>query len=61
MTPLELRDEVFRARQAWGRGEITLEDLYQAVDAYIDSLRAFKKRTGKRLSIPGRHQVIRMM
>jgi hypothetical protein len=60
MTPLELRDQVIWARQAWGRGEIGLDELYRAADVYIESLKAYKRKTGKRLGIPSRHQVIRM-
>lgn len=60
MSALDLRAKLQEAKQKFGRNEITLEQLYAAADAYIESIKAFKKRTGdKKLRIPDRGYLIR--
>lgn len=60
MTPLQLRDELIKAKQMYGRGEIDIEKLYVAADAYIEAIKAFAKRTGnKKLRAPSRAYLIR--
>ena len=62
MTPLELRSQVIVAKQQFGLGEITIDQLYAAADAYIEALREYKRRTGnKRLNIPSRGYLIRAL
>lgn len=61
MTALALRDRLIEAKQRWGRGEITTDELHAAADAYIDSLKAYKAATGKKLSIPSRAYLIRAL
>ena len=61
LSPLELREKVILARGRYNQGEITQEELYLAVDAYITALRAYKKRTGKQLSIPSRAYLLRAL
>ncbi len=59
MTPIELRTKLIDAKRAFGRGEITIEQLYAAADAYIDAIKEFKKRTGARIAVPSRAYLIR--
>lgn len=61
MDLLDLRDKVIDLIHRQHRGEATVDDLYAAADAYIAGLRAYKKRTGKRLTIPGRSYLIRAL
>jgi len=62
MNPQELRNQLITAKQQFGRQEITIEQLYAAADAYIESIKAFKKRTGdKKLRIPDRGYLIRAL
>lgn len=62
MTALELRDAFIIARQEFGRGEIGIDELYAAADAYIESIKEYKKRTGnKKLRIPSRGYIIRAL
>jgi hypothetical protein len=62
MNPQELRNQLVTAKQQFGRQEITIEQLYAAADAYIESIKAFKKRTGdKKLRIPDRGYLIRAL
>jgi hypothetical protein len=58
---LLLRDAVILARARYHRGEISVDALYAAADAYIAELRAYKKRTGKRMSIPNRAYLLRAL
>lgn len=60
MSALEYRDQMIIAKQKFGRGEISIDDLYAAADAYIEAIRQFKKRTNnKKLRVPDRAYVIR--
>lgn len=59
MTPIQLRSKLIESKQAFGRGEITIEQLYAAADAYIAAIRDYAKRTGKRITIPSRAYLIR--
>ena len=61
MTTIELRTQVIEAKQRFGRGEISVDDLYAAADAYIAALKTYKKATGKKLSIPSRAYLIRAL
>lgn len=62
MTTLELRDRLLTAKQRFGRNEIGVNELYAAADAYIESIKEFKKRTGnKKLKVPSRSYIIRAL
>lgn len=61
MTTLELRTQAIEAKQRFGRGEISVDDLYAAADAYIAALKTYKKATGKKLSITSRAYLIRAL
>lgn len=61
MTPLELRDKVIEARRLWGQGQLTTDELNATADKYIDALKAYKKKTGKKLSIPNRAYLLRAL
>ena len=60
-TPLECRAAVLAAREQFGRGEIPESQLFAAADAYIQSLKDWKKRTGRKLRIPTRAYVLRAL
>ena len=60
MTAHECRNALIIARQQFGRGEVTIDQLYAAADAYIEAIKEFKKRTkNKRLKVPSRGYLIR--
>ena len=61
MTPLELREKVIESKRLYGQGLIDVDALYAAADAYIEALKAFKKRTHAKLSIPSRAYIIRAL
>lgn len=61
MTALELREKVIEAKRLFGQGLIDVDALYAAADAYIDALKAFKKRTKAKLNIPTRAYLIRAL
>lgn len=62
MTPLELRSNLIEAKKLYGQNVITIDDLYTAADAYIESLKDFKKRTkAAKLHIPSRSYLIRAL
>ena len=56
---MELRDKLIEAKRLYGQGAIDVDALYAAADAYIDALKAFKKRTKAKLAIPSRAYIIR--
>jgi hypothetical protein len=58
-TPMDLRNELIDTKRRFGQGAATIDVLYSAADAYIAALKAFKKSTGKRLTIPSRAYLIR--
>lgn len=58
----DARNNVITTRQAFGRGEATVEQLYAAADAYIAALTAYKKATGnKKMRIPNRGYILRAL
>ena len=60
MSTLELRTEFLEAKAAFFRGEIDEEALYKSADAYIESIRSFKKRTkNSKLRVPTRAYLLR--
>ena len=61
MTPLELREKVIESKRLYGQGLIDVDALYAAADAYIEALKAFKKRTHAKLNIPSRAYIIRAL
>lgn len=61
MTPLELRSRLIDAKKEYGQGRITVEQLYEHADAYIDALKAYAKRTGKKVPIPTPAHIIRAL
>lgn len=60
-TALQLRDRVISLRWQHARGDATIEQLYAAADAYIEAIKAYKARTGKRVIIPSRAYIIRAL
>ena len=58
-SPIDLRSKLQAARAAHQHGQLDLDGLYAAADEYIAALRAYKKRTGRRISIPSRAYIIR--
>ena len=58
---LTLRNDLIIARAKHQQGAITTDELYQSADAYIAALREYKKRTGKKLTIPSRAYLIRAL
>lgn len=62
MTALDLRDKFIEARKLFFAQQITIDDLYKAADAYIEAIKAFKKKTSnKKLRIPDRAYLIRAL
>ena len=58
-SPIDLHSKLIAARAAHQQGQIDLDTLYAVADEYIAALRAYKRRTGRRLSIPSRAYIIR--
>jgi N-formylglutamate amidohydrolase len=61
MTPLELKEKLLDARSQYRNGDCDIDALYAAADAYIDSLKAYKKRTKAKLNIPSRGYLLRAL
>ena len=59
MTAIELKEQLRLAKGAFHRGEIDIDALYAAADAYIEAIKAFKKRTKAKISVPTRGYIIR--
>jgi outer membrane protein assembly factor BamD (BamD/ComL family) len=60
MNAQEARNNLIYAKQKFGRNEITIDELYDTADAYIEAIREWKKRTGdKKFKIPSRGYLIR--
>ena len=59
MTALDLKFAAKAAQAQHARSEITTDELYTAVDAYIKAIREFKKRTKAKISIPSRGCILR--
>ena len=59
MTPLELKDKLCEAIKAHGKGEAGEDVLFAAADAYIESLKEYKKKTGNKFRLPSRGYIIR--
>lgn len=60
MTALELRSQVIEAKQQFGRGEISIDDLYAVADRYIAALKEYKARTkNKKMHVPDRGYLLR--
>ena len=62
------REQVWQARKALGeaiarqkRGEVGLNQVYRAADAYIAAIRAHTKATGRKLPVPSRAKIIRLL
>lgn len=58
-SPIDLRSKLQAARAAHQQGQIDIDALYAVADEYIAALRAYKTRTGRRISIPSRAYIIR--
>lgn len=56
---LKLKTALQTAKAQYHQGEIDLDALYAAADAYIASLKAYRKRTGKKFRLPSRGYIIR--
>lgn len=55
----ELRAKLLDAKAAHLRGKITAEQLHAIADEYIAFLKDYRKRSGKKFSIPSRAYLIR--
>lgn len=60
-TPLELRTKLIIAKQEYGQGNLTTDELYAIADEYIESLKVYKKTKNKKLAIPSRAYLIRAL
>ena len=60
-TPMQLRAEAIAARQRFGRGEATLDELHAAFDAYIAGIVAHCRQTGKKPPKLSRSYLIRAL
>jgi len=59
-SPLQLKSDFQETRKAFYAGNATQEQLFSAADAYIDALKAYKKRRKlHRLAIPTRAKLLR--
>ena len=58
---IQLRDNVLTQRANYSRGLASLDDLYAAADAYIAALKAYRKASGKRFTIPSRAYLLRAL
>lgn len=47
-TPLQLRRAAVEARQRFGRGEATIDEMHAAFDAYIAAIVGHCRKTGKK-------------
>lgn len=61
MTPMELRNKVIEAKKAFGRNEITVDELNAIADKYIEALKKFKKDKKAKITIPSRAYLIRAL
>lgn len=60
MNGIQLKAKMQEAKQRWGRGEITTDELYAVADEWIEQIRDYKKRSGnKKVRIPSRSYLIR--
>lgn len=62
MTAHDYRNLAITAKQKWGRGEITMDEMCAAFDSYINAIKEFKERTkNKKLRVPDRGYLIRAL
>jgi len=61
MNPISLRNDLIIAKQQYGQGLITIDDLYKKADDYIATLKDYRKKTGKKFTIPNRAYLIRAL
>ena len=59
MNGLYYREQLKKAKALYSKGEITIDDLYAVADAYIVYLKEYKRKSGKKLTIPNRAYLIR--
>lgn len=60
-TPLQLRAQAIAARQRFGRGEVTRDELHAAFDAYIEGIAAHCRQVGKKPPRLSRAYLIRAL
>lgn len=60
-TPLELRKKAIEARQRFGRGEATMDELHAAFDDYIAGIVRHCRQTGKKPPHLSRSYLIRAL
>lgn len=60
-TPIQLRAQAIEARQRYGRGEATLDELHAAFDAYIAGIAAHCRQQGKKPPKLSRSYLIRAL
>jgi|LakMenE01Jun11ns_1017448.scaffolds.fasta_scaffold9685388_2 hypothetical protein len=59
-SPLELKQAFIEMRTKFHRQEVDLTTVYAAADAYIESIKEFKKqRKDKKLFVPDRTKLMR--
>lgn len=56
-----LRNKLIATRMQYHNSEATIEQLFAAADDYIAALKAYKKASGKRFTIPSRSYLIRAL
>jgi hypothetical protein len=61
MTPMQARTHLIQTRAAYAAGSATIDQLYEAADAYITALKQYRKASGKNVTIPSRAYVIRAL
>lgn len=59
MTPLQLKNDLAKAKQDFYQSRISIEQLREAANQYRQSLIDYKKRTGKKLAIPSIAKLVR--
>lgn len=60
-TPMQLRAQAIDARQRFGRGEATIDELHAAFDAYIAGIVAHCRQKGKKPPKLSRPYLIRAL
>ena len=57
---LELLERFVLLRARYQRREVTLEAVYAAADEYIDSLKEYRRETGRKVPLPTRAALMRL-
>ncbi len=60
-TAMQLRERLVEQRARYYQGGITIDQLHACADEYIAALKAYRKASGKRFSVPCRAYLIRAL